>query len=312
MLATAHAAQARRGVRDAVLERLSLGGALEAAVLVEEPRVEMEDPVADDVEAEVAGLDHAGVDRPDRDLVGVVAAHRHRPARELEVVVDQRAQRLVAVEARRRTGRLPRVRPSRQRGARSTIVGTRPSGDTDALELDVAVGCDERRADDGLRRRVQAGEAPALARAPARPATRYALIRAPRTSACAMALPGSQQPRPLSGRAGSTTGDGAEHEDDAQARAVDASRAGAARPAVVSIRACASPRNPSARRIAALRRPTGARPANPPATIRTSLTKSGEGGRPASAASEPPSTAPSRGLRAQHAVGRACACARVE
>ena len=36
------------------------------------------------------------------------------------------------------------------------------------------------------------------------------------------------------------------------------------------------------------------RPAsNPPATIRTSLTKSGEGGRPASAASEPPSTDPS-------------------
>ena len=68
---------------------LSLGGAFEAAVLVEEPGVEVEDQVADDVEAKVAGLDHAGVDRADRDLVGVVAAHRHGPGGEIEVVVDQ-------------------------------------------------------------------------------------------------------------------------------------------------------------------------------------------------------------------------------
>ena len=45
-------------------------------MLVEEPRVECEDPVADDVEAEVPGLDHAGVDRPDGDLVDAVAADR--------------------------------------------------------------------------------------------------------------------------------------------------------------------------------------------------------------------------------------------
>ena len=57
-----------------VVERASLGGALEAAVLVEEACVEVEDSVADDVEAEVPGLDHAGMDRSDGDLVGVVAA----------------------------------------------------------------------------------------------------------------------------------------------------------------------------------------------------------------------------------------------
>ena len=79
------------GVGDAFGERLSLGCPLEAAVLIEEPRVEMEDQVADDVEAEVAGFDDACVDRADRDLVGVVAAHRHRPGGEIEIVLDQRA-----------------------------------------------------------------------------------------------------------------------------------------------------------------------------------------------------------------------------
>ncbi len=68
-------------------------------MLVEEPDVEVQDAIADDVEAEVAGLDHAGVDRADGDLVGVVAGDGHRPARELARVIDERAQRLVAVEA---------------------------------------------------------------------------------------------------------------------------------------------------------------------------------------------------------------------
>ena len=67
-------------------------------MLVEEARVEVEDAVADDVEAEVARLDHAGVDRADRDLVGVVAVHGHGPALESQVVVGERAQRLVSVE----------------------------------------------------------------------------------------------------------------------------------------------------------------------------------------------------------------------
>ena len=62
----------------AAVERRALGGPLEPAVLVEEAGVEVQDAVADDVEAEVAGLDHARVDRPDRDLVGVV---RRAPGR---------------------------------------------------------------------------------------------------------------------------------------------------------------------------------------------------------------------------------------
>ena len=77
----------------------ALGGPLEAAVLVEEAGVEVEDPVAHDVEAEVPRLDHARVDRPDRDLVGVHSRDRHGPAAEVGVVVDERPQRLVAGEA---------------------------------------------------------------------------------------------------------------------------------------------------------------------------------------------------------------------
>ena len=93
-------------------------------MLVEEARVEVQDPLADDVEAEVAGLDHAGVDRPYRDLVRVVAADRDGPAVEHEVVVDERTQRLVAgeVDAVQVVG-LPLV-PAGGR-VRSTIDGTR-------------------------------------------------------------------------------------------------------------------------------------------------------------------------------------------
>ena len=76
-----------------------LGGAFESAVLVEEAGVEVEDAFADEVEAEVPGLDHAGMDGADGDLVGVVAADGDCPGVELEVVADERSQRLVAVEA---------------------------------------------------------------------------------------------------------------------------------------------------------------------------------------------------------------------
>ncbi len=75
------------------------GRPLEAAVLVEQARVDVQDQVADDVEAEVAGLDHAGVDRPDRDLVRIGPAHGRRESAEGHVVVDERPERLVAVEA---------------------------------------------------------------------------------------------------------------------------------------------------------------------------------------------------------------------
>ena len=59
-------------VAGTVREGAPLGGGLEAAVLVEEAGVEVENPFADDVEAEVARLDDASVDRADRDLVEVL------------------------------------------------------------------------------------------------------------------------------------------------------------------------------------------------------------------------------------------------
>ena len=74
----------------AVVERRALCSSFEAAVLVEQARVEMEDLLADEVEAEVPGLDDPCVDRPDRHLVRVVSSHCDRPAREVEVVVDER------------------------------------------------------------------------------------------------------------------------------------------------------------------------------------------------------------------------------
>ena len=43
-----------RGERQALLERCALGGLLEPAVLVEEAGVEVQDPIAHDVEAEVS------------------------------------------------------------------------------------------------------------------------------------------------------------------------------------------------------------------------------------------------------------------
>ncbi len=68
-------------------------------MLVEELRVEVEDEVADDVEAEMARFDHAGVDRTDGDLVGTLSAAWHCPCGEARFVVDERPQRFVACEA---------------------------------------------------------------------------------------------------------------------------------------------------------------------------------------------------------------------
>ena len=76
MFVTEQAAHARCGVGERVVGVAALGGALESAVLVEQARVHREDALSDDVEAEVPGLDDAGVDRADRDLVDAVAAAR--------------------------------------------------------------------------------------------------------------------------------------------------------------------------------------------------------------------------------------------
>ena len=68
-------------------------------MLVEETCVEVQDLLAHEVEAEVPRLDHPGVDRANRHLVCVTALHRHGPACYLEIVVDERAHRLVPLEA---------------------------------------------------------------------------------------------------------------------------------------------------------------------------------------------------------------------
>ena len=98
-----------------------LGGAFESAVLVEEAGVEVEDAFAYEVEAEVPGLDHAGMDgrrRPGR----VVAADGDGPGVELESW--RTAGRSGSWPSKRTPWRscAPRVRPSprRGRGRRST------------------------------------------------------------------------------------------------------------------------------------------------------------------------------------------------
>ncbi len=76
-------------------QRQALDGPLEPSMLVAESGVEQKDPLPDDVEAEVARLDDARVDRPHGNLVSIVAGDRHGPARKGGVVVEERAQRLV-------------------------------------------------------------------------------------------------------------------------------------------------------------------------------------------------------------------------
>ena len=166
-------AGALRRTRSPSVERAPFGGALEAAVLVEEPRVEVEDPVADDVEAEVARLDHAGVDRPDRDLVGVVAAHGHGPARRGRGRGRRAAAAARGRRSRRRRGRRPRARPSRRpaRGRRSTARSRRRRRPSRAASR--PSGADEQRAHErAAGGRVQAGEAPAAGERLARRAAR--------------------------------------------------------------------------------------------------------------------------------------------
>ena len=85
-------------VRQRVAGLAVLGSPLEAAVLVEQAGVQREDALADDVEAKVAGLDDARVDRADGDLVHALAMHGDHPRGRVLRVRDERAQRLVAVE----------------------------------------------------------------------------------------------------------------------------------------------------------------------------------------------------------------------
>ena len=79
----------RAGARregETLVERGPLGRPVRARGACRKARVEVQDAVADDVEAEVARLDHTGVDRADCDLVGIVAADRAPPSDRVAVL----------------------------------------------------------------------------------------------------------------------------------------------------------------------------------------------------------------------------------
>ncbi len=81
----------RLGVVDRTRRRPAAQGLLDAAVLVAERDLEVEDLLAVALEAEVSGLDDAGVDRADRDLVDLVAL-------DAVEVAHRRADRLIAAD----------------------------------------------------------------------------------------------------------------------------------------------------------------------------------------------------------------------
>ena len=160
---TAQAPQARAAYAMAVGESDVLGRAFEAAVLVEEANIEVQDAIADHVEPEVARLDHAGMDRADRDLVGVGAVDGHGPGCEVAWVVDERAQRFVAVEAH--AVQIVGLALGPLRG-RADVDEARHAAvvDDDADAVERAVGPAEHGADDGpagVGAGIQAGEAAA-------------------------------------------------------------------------------------------------------------------------------------------------------
>ena len=215
-------------------------------------------------------------------------------------MVDERSQRLVAVEADAvQVGGLALVpagcrREVDDRGDGSLVGGARLEP---ASRRPFAVSSDaDERAAFG---RVEAGEAPAVGqgarrRRRGRSLPRGALTRplpaAPRRCRCRAARARRRSAR---GAARRTTPVSAR--DAAESRRLRRGRGGAASPTVVSIRAWARPRKPSASSsvdaAAAQVRPAW----KPPATISTSLAKSGKGGRPASAPSETPIDVPSTG-----------------
>ena len=98
-------------------EGAALGELLEAAMDEAQPRVEVEDPLADRREAEVAGLDDAGVDRADRQLVDALALDLERH----EVALGDRA-------AGPRPGRPCAAGGSRAASARGAPAGAGPGG----------------------------------------------------------------------------------------------------------------------------------------------------------------------------------------
>ena len=265
-------------VADRVGQGKSFGSTLKPSMLVEEAHVDVEDPVADDPEAEVAQLDHTGVDRPDRDLHGVVSAHAHRPAVERRIVVEQQPERLVPVEADAvDVGRLALV-PARG-GDEVDERRCAAAAHRDVLEARAPVRADEQRTHQrAAGRRVKATETRARGERSARPhSVRMAVRRLTRLPPRASAT--SSVPRQPEGRT-------REREQGIVAAAVRtvtprrpvALPAGLRRafPAVVSSSAWTSPRKPNASSSAAAAAAQPYPAWKPPATISTSLAKSGD------------------------------------
>jgi hypothetical protein len=67
-------------------------------MLVEKANVEMEDLLAYDMKTKVTGLDDAGMDWANCNLIGIVPLHRYCPVIKRNSVVEQWAQWFVAVE----------------------------------------------------------------------------------------------------------------------------------------------------------------------------------------------------------------------
>ena len=280
------------------------GRPFEAAVLVEEPGVDVEDQVADDVEPEVARLDHAGVDRADGDLVRVGAAHRRREPGERR----RRGRRAVAAargrRSRRRRDRAPPARPSprRERGRRSSAPS--PPRGVDALDAEAHPSGElssVRTAGSAVvGRGVEAREAPAVRE---RRRDGVAVRRAgewsgaqpsPRRRPSTIAESGSQSAAAVRASSSGTatavsvvTARSPGAGSRSRRRGLPDHRVDRARARARGTRA----RGGSPPLPAAQGRPTW----KPPATISTSLTKRGDGGSPASAPSETPSEAPSAG-----------------
>ena len=245
-----------RRVGEPFVERLPFGGSFKAAVLVEELGVQLENAVADDVKAEVAGLDHAGVDRTDGDLEGVVAAERH-PAVSRGSVVDERPQRLVTGEAYSlEVVRLALVPAGGGREIddrrRSPFLGGH------GFEPRRAARRGEERADArAVGGRVQPGEAPAARKRLLDPLA-VGSHESPRASASTRSEPGS--PTAAAARPRSSTIEMPVSAVSPRSPATAPCSRGGLSPAVVSISACASPRKPSASRsavAAGLPRPAG-------------------------------------------------------
>ena len=244
-------------------------------MLVEEARVEVEDPLADDVEAEVAGLDDAGVDRADRDLIDVLAAYGHRPVGEHRIVLDEWPQRLVAVEVDAVEIVCLALVPVGGRGEIDDRRHHAGSG-RDGLDRDGAVRRDERSPDDGSAfRGVEAGEAGAAGEGLLHGlAVREGCVDghpSPLTSASTMSVSGSQNAAPAS----TSRIRLAAAERPITARSPGASARSRRRvlPPVVSTSAWASPTNPSASRAAAPAAAHGCPASKPPATMRISLSE---------------------------------------